>query len=60
MAGWLKRLHKDKAKPVFIVISGSHDTNKLVEEASQLGIYTCLTKPVNKKQLLEAVAGALK
>jgi CheY-like chemotaxis protein len=60
VVGWLKRLHHGKAKPVFIVISGSQDTDKMVEQASQLGIYTCLTKPVNKKQLLEAVVGALK
>jgi CheY-like chemotaxis protein len=60
VAGWLRRLHKGKAKPVLIVISGSRDPDKMVEQASKLGIYTCLTKPVNKKQLLEAVTGALK
>jgi CheY-like chemotaxis protein len=60
VAGWLRRLHKDKARPVIIVISGSRDPGKMVEQASALGIHTCLAKPVKKQQLLETVAEALK
>ena len=60
VAGWLRRLDNGKQKPILIVISGSLDPDKMVEQASKLGIYTCLTKPVNKQQLLEAVTGALK
>lgn len=60
VAGWLRRLHEGKPKPIFIVISGSRQPDKVVERASDLEIYTCLTKPVDKKQLLETVAEALK
>jgi CheY-like chemotaxis protein len=60
IAGWLRRLHEGKPKPILIVISGSRQPDEIVKQASQLGIYTCLTKPVDKKQLLETVAGALK
>jgi CheY-like chemotaxis protein len=60
VAGWLRRLHDGKAKPILIIISGSRQPDKIVEQASGLGVHTCLIKPVDKKQLLEAVAGALK
>jgi two-component system, OmpR family, alkaline phosphatase synthesis response regulator PhoP len=60
VAGWLRRLHEGKQKPILVVISGSREPDKIVEQASALGVHTCLTKPVDKKQLLEAVAGALK
>lgn len=60
IAGWLRRLHEGKLEPILIVISGSIHPNKIVERASDLGVYTCLTKPVDKKQLLETVAEALK
>jgi CheY-like chemotaxis protein len=59
VAGWLRWLYKGKTKPTLIVISGSREPDKMVEQASKLGIYTCLTKPVDKKRLLEAVTGAL-
>ena len=60
VAGWLRRLHEGKPKPILIVISGCRQPGKIVERASNLGIYTCLTKPVDKKLLLETVAEALK
>jgi CheY-like chemotaxis protein len=60
IAGWLRRLHEGKPKPILIVISGNRQPDKIIERASDLGIYTCLSKPVDKKQLLEAVAEALK
>jgi CheY-like chemotaxis protein len=60
VAGWLQRFHEDRPKPILIVISGSRDPHEIVKQASELGIYTCLTKPVDKKQLLETVVGALK
>jgi DNA-binding response OmpR family regulator len=60
LAGWLRRLNEGKAKPVLMVISGNSRPDKIVERAAGLGIYTCLTKPIDKKQLLEAVEAALK
>ena len=60
VAGWLRRLHEGKPKPILIVISGNMHPDRIVERASKLGIYTCLTKPVGKQQLLETVAEALK
>ena len=60
VAGWLRRLHEGKPKPILIVISGNRQPDKIVERAASLGIYTCLTKPVEKKQLLNTVAEALK
>jgi two-component system, OmpR family, alkaline phosphatase synthesis response regulator PhoP len=60
IAGWLRRLHEGKPKPILVVISGNCQPDKIVERASNLGIHTCLIKPVDKKQLLETVAGALK
>ena len=60
IAGWLRRLHQGKTKPVIVVISGNQAPDKIVERAANVGVYTCLTKPVDKKQLLEAVAEALK
>ena len=60
IAGWLRRLHEGKPKPILIVISGNSQPDKIVARASILGIHTCLTKPVDKKQLLETVAEALK
>jgi CheY-like chemotaxis protein len=60
IAGWLRRLHEGKSKPILIVISGNRRPDKIVERASDLGIYSCLIKPVDKKQLLETVAEALK
>jgi CheY-like chemotaxis protein len=60
IAGWLRRLNEGKPTPVIVVISGSLEPDKLVERAANVRVYTCLTKPVDKKQLLEAVAEALK
>ena len=60
VAGWLRRLNAGALKPILIVISGCGQPAKIVEQASKLGIYTCLTKPIEKKQLLETVAAALK
>ena len=60
LVGWLRRFHEGKPKPIFIVISGNRQPDKIVERASGLGIYTCLSKPVDKKQLLATVAEALK
>ena len=59
IAGWLRRLHEGKPKPILVVISGNCQPDKIVARASNLGIHTCLFKPVDKKQLLEKVAGAL-
>jgi CheY-like chemotaxis protein len=60
VAGWLRHLHEGEPKPTLIVISGSSEPDKIVERAANVGIYTCLTKPVDKQQLLKAVAEALK
>lgn len=43
-------------KPEIIMISGC-ELSELADEASQIGIYKCLTKPVTKSQLLDAVTG---
>jgi FixJ family two-component response regulator len=53
-------MHGGELKPVLIVISGHRDPGKIVKRAADVGVYTCLTKPVDKKQLLAAVAAALK
>ncbi len=60
IAGWLGRMHEGKQKPVLMVISGSRAPEKLVERAAELGVFTCLTKPIEKQQLLDTVAAALK
>ena len=60
VARWLRRLSEGKPKPVIVVISGNRQPDKIVEQASSLGVATCLTKPISKQQLLEAVAEALK
>jgi CheY-like chemotaxis protein len=60
IAGWLKRLNPGDPKPVIIVVSGSREPDKLVERAADVGIYTCLTKPVEKQRLLDTIAAALK
>jgi len=60
VAGWLRRLHEGKPKPIIVVISGSRQPEKIIEQAADLGVYTCLSKPIDKKQLLDTVAGALK
>jgi two-component system alkaline phosphatase synthesis response regulator PhoP len=60
VAGWLRHLHGGKPKPIIVVISGSRQPDKIVEQAAKVGVYTCLSKPVDKKQLLETVAEALK
>jgi two-component system response regulator GlrR len=60
VAAWLRRLHESTAKPVLVVISGSREPDKIIERAAGLGVYTCLTKPIEKQQLLDTVAEALK
>ena len=60
VAGWLRRLHEGKPKPIIVVISGSRQPEKVIEQAADMGVYTCLSKPIDKKQLLETVAGALR
>jgi DNA-binding NtrC family response regulator len=60
VASWLRRLHGSKTKPILVVISGSRDPDKLVESAANMGVYTCLTKPIEKQRLLDTVAAALK
>jgi two-component system OmpR family response regulator len=60
VAAWLRRLRKGEPKPVLIVISGNIEPDKIAERAATLGIHTCLSKPVDKQQLLDAVAAALK
>ena len=60
IAGWLRRLNEGKTTPILRVISGSREPDKIIERAANVGVYTCLTKPVDKKQLLEAVAAAFK
>ena len=59
IAGWLRRLHEGKQKPVIIVISGSQEPGRVVERAAGLGVFTCLTKPIEKQRLLDTVAAAL-
>lgn len=60
IASWLRRMNEGKSKPALMVISGNPDPDKLIEKAAQLGIYTCLTKPIEKRTLLDTVAKALK
>jgi CheY-like chemotaxis protein len=60
VAGWLRRMRVGESKPALIVISGHGDPAKIVKQAADVGVYTCLTKPVDKQQLLDAVAAALK
>jgi CheY-like chemotaxis protein len=59
IAGWLRRLQEGTTKPILIIISGSREPDKIIEKAAGLGVYTCLTKPIEKQQLLETVAKAL-
>jgi two-component system, OmpR family, response regulator len=59
IAGWLNRLNQGTAKPVLVVISGSREPGQLVEKAAAVGVYTCLTKPIEKQKLLDTVAAAL-
>ena len=60
IAGWLRRMGPGGQKPVIVVVSGNIDPGKIVERAAGLGVYTCLTKPVEKQKLLDTVAAALK
>ena len=60
IAGWLRRMGRGDQKPVIVVVSGNIDPGKIVERAAGLGVYTCLTKPVEKQKLLDTVAAALK
>jgi CheY-like chemotaxis protein len=59
VAGWLRRMKKDKSKPVVVMVSGNPDPAKLIEKAASVGAYTYLSKPVEKQKLLETVAAAL-
>ena len=59
VAGWLQRLNEGTPKPILVVISGSRDPGVLVEKAAEVGVYTCLTKPIDKQKLLDTVAAAL-
>jgi CheY-like chemotaxis protein len=59
IAGWLQRMHQDTAKPIVVVVSGSREPGKLIEKAAEVGVYTCLTKPIEKQKLLDTVAAAL-
>jgi CheY-like chemotaxis protein len=60
VAGWLRRMNEDKRKPCVVVLSGNRDPAKLIEKAASVGVHTCLTKPVEKQKLLDAVAEALR
>jgi CheY-like chemotaxis protein len=60
IASWLRRLHEGKPRPVIVVVSGSREPDKMVERAAELGVYTCIMKPVEKQRLLDTVAAALK
>ncbi len=59
VANWLRRLYTGKTQPVLMVISGSQEPDKIVERAAEVGVYTCLTKPIEKQKLLDTVAAAL-
>jgi CheY-like chemotaxis protein len=60
VANWLRRLNEGKAKPILMVISGNQRPDKVIEKAAEVGVYTCLMKPVEKQELLDAVASAFK
>jgi len=60
VASWLRRLHDGKTRPILVVISGSREPDKLIENAADVGVYTCLIKPIEKQKLLDTVAAALK
>ena len=59
VAGWLRRINEGKPIPVIVVVSGM-DPDKIIEDASAVGAYTILPKPVEKQKLLDTVAAALK
>ncbi len=59
VASWVRRLHGGKTRPVLVVISGSREPYKLIENAADVGVYTCLIKLVEKQQLFNTVATAL-
>ena len=58
VASWLRRVNEGKPTPVIVVVSGM-DPVKNIESASAVGAYTFLSKPIEKKRLLEVVAAAL-
>jgi len=60
VAGWLKRMNEGKANPVIVVLSGNPNPAMVAKRAASLGAHACLKKPVEKRELLDAVAAALK
>jgi CheY-like chemotaxis protein len=62
VAGWIRRINQSeqgKSQPVIIVISGLRP-ERIIDRVAAVGAYTFIPKPVDKQQLLTAVAEALK
>jgi CheY-like chemotaxis protein len=58
VANWLRRVNEGKPIPIIIVVSGL-DPGQHIKSAAEVGAYTFLPKPIEKKKLLEVVAAAL-
>ena len=59
VASWIRRINEGKPIPVIIVVSGL-EPDKIIRNASDVGAYTFLPKPIEKQKLLDLVAEALK
>lgn len=59
VANWLRRINEGKKHPVIVVVSGL-EPDKIIQKASEVGAYTFLPKPIEKKKLLEIIGAALK
>jgi two-component system OmpR family response regulator len=59
IASWLRRINEGRPIPIIIVISGLEPA-KIIDNASAVGAYTFLPKPIEKQKLLDLVAEALK
>ena len=59
VASWLRRVNEGKPIPVIVVVSGLEPA-KIIENASAVGAFTLLPKPIEKQKLLDVVAEALK
>ena len=58
VASWLRRVNEGKPIPIIIVVSGL-DPGQNIKSAADVGAYTFLPKPIEKKKLLDTVAAAL-
>jgi CheY-like chemotaxis protein len=62
LAGWLRRVRQGRAdgtRPAIVVISGQ-EPDQIIEKVSSIGAHSFLPKPVDRRKLLDVVAGVLK